>query len=74
MSVSLKRYQDVSQQMMAIMEKRHVFSKGLEVAWGELSELKEHFTRYKENHKEPTEKLKKVHILLQQGTTIEREK
>lgn len=45
------------------MEERHIFAKDLEVVQGELSELGEHFTRYKHDHKEPEENFKKVHDL-----------
>lgn len=63
MSASLKKYYELSQQVMNIMEERHIFARDLDVVRGQLSKLKECFTRYKENHMELAEKLMKVHDL-----------
>lgn len=62
MSVSQKKFQEVSQQMVAIIEKKRVFARDLGVAHGELFEL-EHFTNYRQDHKELEKKIRKVHNL-----------
>lgn len=63
MFASQKRYQDLSLQMVVMMEIRRIFTRDLQVAWGELSELEEGHYKYKEDHKEPMESARKAYAL-----------
>lgn len=56
------------------MKERLVFVRDIGVAQGELSQLKERFVRYRQDHKEPEEKIRKTHDLAYKQELQMREK